>query len=437
LATPEHVVIGAGPSAVRAAAAVGGLLLDPDEVPGGVRHPEIPEGDGLVEADFAPEITRAYGAAPDAGAALARGLALRGQVHALPMDPREVLSLFEAPDLPGTVEDWARARAKRVAKRFVGGGLEERTYADWVVQRFGQSAYEHLFADYARARWGDPDDLSVSVARQYHGLPAMGRAVAPGATPAEGWAALCGRLVERRAGVRVEGIRLGEKAVAAVITDQGEVPVAGKLLCAATPPQVVAWLGEAAPEGLGFHAARLVARDRVQVALRCPRPELPPVCHVVGAPFFMVSRHGALPGGQSESDTLVAHLSLGPEHPLRGAGDDALASAVAEALPGALGGGRVSPGGARVQRFTDYDPAWLATPWHPSQNRVMLALAALGILLVGRAGCHRHVDAGQELAFAEGLAAGEVSAHELQRTLLDPPVLLRGIPPSIGRFVAR
>ena len=62
-----------------------------------------------------------------------------------------------------------RARARRVKQRFVGGGFEERTYRDWVVQRFGDSAYFALYRDYAERRWGPPELTSVSAARVYHG----------------------------------------------------------------------------------------------------------------------------------------------------------------------------------------------------------------------------------------------------------------------------
>ena len=449
----KNVVIGTGPQAARAAAAVGGLLLDTGTAEDFARWAEIPEGVGVVVGANRDAAARWYGAAPEVSeAGRSRAIAVHGQIRRLPMKPAEVLEMFGVQSAPSAVEGWARARAQRVKQRLVGGGLEERSYKDWVVQRFGDSTYFGLYRDYAERRWGPPESLSVSAARVYHGQTVPEERYALGADPASGWAALTGAIPEVRHGVVIEGLRLrDDKAgtVAAVLTADGEVPVAGRLFCAVPPPRVVGWLGDAADEGLRFDAGPLTARERVLVALSLPgASDLPAATHIVGdssdeynPPFFLVTRPGLLPGGE-RSSTVVAHLSPVAGDALADADDAGVIDAVCRTIPGALrdvfpSGGRADSAGARVWRLPDYDPTWPALPWHPAQNRVMLALAGRNIQLLGRAGAHRYADAGAELAFAEGLAAGEVSAHELQRTLLDPPVLLREEAPSIGRFVQR
>jgi len=449
---PENIVIGTGPQAARAAAALGGLLLDTGGAADFARWSEIPEGTGVTAGAHRSVVERFYGAAPEVSeAGRSRAIAIHGEIRRLPMGPAEVLEMFGIQSAPSAVQGWARARAQRVKKRLVGGGLEERTYPDWVMQRFGESAYFALYRDYAERRWGTPEALSVSVARVFHGQRVPEERYGMGADPAAGWAALTAAIPEIRHDVVIEGLTLrDDKAgtVAAVRTADGEVPVAGRLFCAVPPPRVVGWLGEAADEGMRFDAGPLTARTRILVALSLPgASDLPASTHIVGdssdeynPPFYLLTRPGLLPGVQ-RSDVVVAHLSPDAENPLAVADDAAVVTAVARALPGAVLCGRPDTASARIWRMPDYDPSWPALPWHPAQNRVMLALAERNIQLLGRAGTHRYADPGAGLAFAAGLAAGlaagSVSAHELQRTLLDPPVLLREESPSIGHFIQR
>ena len=430
------IIIGSGPGARRAAAAIGGALFDPN--PSGERAPPpLPEGRGHAPSRWRAVIERAYGAAPVVDArALTRGLAVGGRVHPLPLSPAGVLSLFPPRELTPTVRGWAQARARGLLKGAVGGGREERSYADWVIYRFGRAAYDHLYAPYAALRWGDPEGLSVSVARLFHGADAEGDAVALGGSPAGGRERLAGHIPETHFGA-IEGLVVEGKRVVALRREGGDAPVAGRVFCAASPATVAGWLGDALDPGVVWDASRLALRARVQVGFRgFDASRLPAEVHVAcpGAPFFRLTRPDLLPGGAGCGARVMAHLSLPASDPILSASDADIAAAVGAAFT-LLGLASPDNVGAMVWRLPDHDPAW-SGPWHPVQNRLLEALGKLGVYLVGRAGTYRLVDPGTELAFAEALAAGDQSAHELQRSLLDPPVLLPSDSPSIGRFVA-
>jgi protoporphyrinogen oxidase len=304
-----------------------------------------------------------------------------------------------------------------------------------VIYRFGLSAYAQLFAPYAANRWGDPETLSVSVAHLHHGAAAAGEAVALGGSPAGGRAALRARIPEILSGA-VRSLRVEGKRVVAIEREGGEIPVEGRVFFAGPPAVVAGWLGDALDAGERWDVGQLHYRARVQVAFKgFDAQRLPGEVHVSSrdVPFFQITRPDLLPGGAGGGFSAVAHLSLDPGHALLAADDAAIAGAVSAGFS-RLGLAAPDATSAAVWRLPDYDPSWTG-PWHPTQNRVLESLQKRGVYLVGRAGTFRLADPGAELAFGEALAAGDVAPHELQRSLLDPPVMLPGTSPSIGRFV--
>ena len=151
---------------------------------------------------------------------------------------------------------------------------------------------------------------------------------------------------------------------------------------------------------------------------------MPAEVHVVDAqlPLYRVTRPAMSEGGQSVGPgALVAHLSLGPNHPLWQLSDPEISEAVASAFP-AAGLPAVDPETAHVQRMRLYDPGWVG-PWLPVQKRVTTLLGSLGIRLVGRTGTHRWIDPGAESVHIQALQDREgVAASELLRAICDPPV---------------
>jgi len=387
---------------------------------------------GAIEA-----IEAAYGGAPELGhEARERGLWLDGQVVALPLERARLARALPPEDAARLIGHQARILARRLARRIVGGGSEERSYRDWVVQRFGEPAYELLHSPYARRRWGDPERLSASVARLHHGEDRTARRVALGTAPAAGWRTLVRRAGRREGGQTVEALEIAGGRVQAVRTDQGRQEVSGRVFWAGALPHLGTLLGDALDDGTRWDLARLGCRHRVQVACEVGEAaaSLPAELHIVRgeAPFFRLTRPGLLPGAGELSGVVVAHLCRAPGDGLWEQSDAELGETVSGALA-QLG----LPSGveARVQRLTDYDPCWVG-PWHPVLVRAAEALSPLGIHLAGRSAAYEWVDAGRELLHVAALAAGDaVPARELARTLLDPPVVGSGQRPSMARFV--
>ncbi|MCB9758699.1 MAG: hypothetical protein H6739_02570 [Alphaproteobacteria bacterium] len=433
----SRTILGGGPSALRAAAALEGarwLSSGPDRL-----HPELPEDRGLIEdvPGAAEALAAAYGAAPPVDGWTV-GIHLDGEILTLPFHRRELLRLLPPLIARDAFAGWVRTRGRIRAQKLIGGGFEERCYQDWPVQRFGVAAYERLYARYGAARFGDPEQVNVSAARLHHALPSVGRFVAPGAGPAAGWQALRAAASDRQDIDEIDHIEVRDGKVSAIAAAGGAVPVDGELFYAGPLPPLADWLGDAIPPDLAWDLRGLTTRHRALVAmLRVGAgAELPDELHVLdGAPFFRVSRPERLLGAGDLKGMLLFHLAFDVGDPLWALDDGALADAVAEAAR-ALGLPDVDPATARVDRLPDHDPSWVG-PWHPRHVRITDGLQALGVHLVGRAATHRFIDAAQELRLVDALGRNPADAHEHQRTLLDPPVKLDDQDISITRFLER
>ncbi|MCB9742992.1 MAG: hypothetical protein H6741_02615 [Alphaproteobacteria bacterium] len=431
------VVLGSGPSALRAAARIEGALRIR---PAGEARvaPELPEDRGIAEASPAglEAMRSAYGAAPPADD-FDMGLWINGRAFSLPFRRRQLLEVFPPEKAPGALRGWARARGRAELRKIIGGGLEQRSYRDWSEQRFGPGVYAHLHRSYGQARFGDPEQVNISAARQHFSMGPRHPLVGLGGSPEAGW-----RRLEAAAGAaqdaHITGLEVGDKGVSAVITEEGRVEIEGPLWCAVSPARLAGWLGSWIPVELRTTLLRLRSRHRVQVALRRVGggAALPAELHVADpAPFFRVSDPERLPGAAALEGLLIAHLSLSEQDPLWRGSEAALVDAVVASFE-QLGLPRVEAQGARVDRLWEYDPEWLG-PWHPFHVRITDALAKLNVRLVGRAGMHRFIDAAQELELVDALLQSPKKAHEHARVLLDPPVTLDDQQASFTRFVER
>ncbi len=424
------LVLGHGPSGVRMAALLGPdtLLIEPHQQPGGLEHPDLPEdlGHGLADEGGAAVVAQAYGDAPSLeSTATSRRLVVNGVEVGLPMERGRLARVLPHEDAVRVVAEQARIFAGSHLRKLVGGGSEERTYRDWVVQRFGERAYQLLHAPYAARRWGDPERLNVSMAWLHHVASEGSGRVALGASPAKGWETLVSGVNAREAGVEVEALEVVDGKVASVRTSTGRLEVDGRLFYTGPLPRLVDLLGDALDEGLRWDLGRMEHRHRIQVAVRVDGDtgDLPAELHVVrgDAPFFRVTAPGVLPGCGELASVLVTHLSCREEDEVWQASDEEIARRVVAALP-AVGLPVASARGARVERLAHYDPAWIGA-WHPVLVRVLLAMQSLGVALSGRSGAYQWADPGRELLHLQALATAEsVDPRELARTLLDPPV---------------
>ncbi len=417
--------------------------MDPAASPGGWEDPRIPEDLGVLHLESA-DITaaeEAYGAAPQV-AEWARAVSVGGRLSPLPLSPARLRGVLPRGDHFSTLQDQARARARVWMRSLVGGGLEMRTYQDWVVQQFGRKTFEALHGPYARKRWGEPSLLNVSMARLHHAEKvAGGRRVALGASPGQGWRHNVGQVGVFEGQQYVTGLRVEEGRVRAVKTEGSEWEVDGPLFCVRSAAEVLAWLGDAAPASARWDVARLPTRHRIQVALQAYQGvsiagRLAEEIHVIDGelPLYRITSPSLLPGDELPPGTLVAHLSVGPSSALWNLPDHALAEQVSVAMS-AAGVPATDPETATVVRLRHYDPGW-AGPWHPAHGRVVAALASLGVHLVGRAGAYRWMNPIQERKLIRALAGEDAApSWEVYRTLCDPPVRLRDETVRLDPFV--
>jgi hypothetical protein len=432
----SRIIIGGGPAGLRAAAAAqDATLLDPTDALGGLTHPELPEDRGLAEPAGRSVIAAAYGEAPEIPQErLTRALRCNGVTVPLPMRRRSLQALLPKEALVPAVVEMARVRARARMHDLLGGGQERRTAAHWGEHLFGRVLYDHVYNSYIRQRYGDPEELNVSIVRHHHGVPAPESWVGLGRSPAEGVAALRRKIPTVHQGARLQAIEVRGGKVDAVRTDEGRLPLDGALWYAGPLEALGPLLGDALPPGPRWQLQRLRGRHRVSVALR--RIGAGEELHIADpAPFFRLSRPELLFDDVALSGIVVADLSLPADDPRATRSDAELAAMVAEAARG-LGLPELDPSGARVRRLRHYDPEWVG-PWHPNHLALALALSAIGVHLVGRLATHRFVDAGQELQYISALMEHPNELRELSRTLLDPPVTLNDQDVSLTRFVER
>lgn len=433
------VVIGGGPSGVLAASCLdGAVLLEPEAHAGGVEWPEVPIDRGVAEAveGAADAIARRAGSAPVA-VGFSKGIWSGGALFGIPFSRRQLREMLPSGETSRALLEWTKTRAELIARdTLLGGGYEERFYRDWVVQRYGRSAYQLLYGPYAHKRFGDPEGSSVSLARLHHGLVRDVGVVGIGASPAEGWSTLL-EGTEVKTDVGIEGIEVADGRVARVLTDDGAMDV-DELWFAGPLHELAEALSDELELGLRMDVGTIETRHRIQVVLpMAARADLPAEIHVVDeAPFFRLTLPELLPGGAALAGHAIAHISCEDGDTLWSASDSRVSEAVASAMSSiGLPAGQAS--GARVLRLSDYDAAWRG-PWHPAWIRLATALEKMGIHLVGRCGMHRHMSAGQELQYYEGLLDTDgPDWHELCRMHLDPPVKLDDLDVSITRFVER
>ncbi len=436
-----RVLIGSGPDALRAAAALAALgqrvlLLQTG-----------PTASGLVDDSVALELPR-FALDPSLDE-LARqvlgpleacpppraGLLTEAGTTALPLsvnfDPR-ILPMHQRGD---ALRDFARARLRAGLADLVGGGQEERTHRDWVIRRFGAALWRTVYAPYALARWAAPSgELSSALARHHHvgGPPRVGlRATEPFAAQVARASALIAaaggeiRVAARPEALIVEGGRIGSVRLSGGET----LRPSGPLWLALPPAQIAALIGADLPRPVAVDAGRLSVFGAVRVRVEGALPG-------DGAPFDVVqvidpeARIWRL-RADSPGHFLV-DLTEAPDRPLPSEDED-LMGLVADRLS-ALG---IRGRPVALCRVPGWEPIWRANG-APILRSLLLGWMKLGLSAVGRAGAFAPLDLGQELAVTHRVAASEpADLVELQRVVLPRPVWLDDLRAGMGDFVSR
>lgn len=440
MAAQKQVVIGSGPDALRAAAALAAtgqpvLFLQQASTPTGLRHPRLPNGTGwmrvptedraTVEAVLGPTVD-----APDPLRAVMR----RGHRYPLPLQRWQVGRLLERHARLPALQAWLRARTQNTSADLTGAGQEERSYDDWVVRRMGGPAYHHLYRDYARRRWGwEPTDLSASLARVHHASPDPGPFQVAGGGYDE--VLLTAEQVIKQAGgeivcdAQVEGLDFTDGRVSAVRAGGDAVAVDGIVWAAADSVTLCDWMGDAASTSMRVDASFLPMHDVAVIALRGEVDGLPDELHVLDerAPFWRV----VVPYGIEK--TALFHVVLPDGH------QDNDAELIDQVLRSAneIGLDTFSGADAQIERLHAWQPAWRRNS-HARLRRLLRALRPAGVVWVGRGGAFDDVDPGTEIRLAASYAGDpDPDQAEVHRLLLDPPVRSEDLAARITRLVER
>lgn len=335
---------------------------------------------------------------------------VKGRTHATPASRIGFARMIPGRRHGPAVAAWAAARVRFEVARLVGGGSEQRSYRDWLVGRFGQPAYDALFAAYVGRRFGPAEEVICGLGRLHQEVEAAW------AAPAQGWGAVPARLAE--------GVERVEATVTKVARDRVETsagPIEAPVYLDAAPSVIAGWLGADAPPPVRDAAERLRARTRVQVVLR-GGDSLPLMTHLLDgeAPWWRVLRPGLLP--QGEAGVVLVDASLDAGDPLLSLDDAALARAAAEALA-AVGLPGFTAADRPARRLPDHDAVWRHTHLTRLRNWI-LALDELGLTPLGRLGLAARVDPGTEVHLARAVLDEEgPGLRELVRQLVEPPVL--------------
>jgi hypothetical protein len=399
---------------------------------------------GVAEVpDFLAELTRdVMGtmlplAGPDT---LLSAILCDGVVTALPMTRAGVVSLFTPVQAVPAALAWTEMRVRQRFGEYLGGWSELRSYSDWVRYHFGVPVAQRLHLPYCTKRWGAPDEIGSALARFHHGVVDEGAMLAPKAGPAGAIAAQLDRLKAEPhrvlVGGTIEGLRVEDGRIVAVATSQGEVDVPGLLFSALPPDQMLTLLAGSLPRSIVGEAEHLRCRHGLQILLPVDSAPDAFVTHLIdpGVSAWRMIRPEQLPGCESLAGTVLLHLTVDESDPFWTLPNTELRERLAAQLE-ATGVVKVAPGAVRVNRLPHHEPVW-STRFHPSWNRVMLAMNGLGLRLVGRSGAFGQFGLHGEMHLLEGLLDEQsIDQHEVQRLFVDPPVV-NDEKLSLRRFIA-
>ena len=92
-----------------------------------------------------------------------------GKRYKLPLGPRAITSFLRQDKGSELLKQWLMAKTRSVSSVILGGGREERSYADWVQRRMGEDIYETFYADFIQKKYGlEGALLSSGLARILH-----------------------------------------------------------------------------------------------------------------------------------------------------------------------------------------------------------------------------------------------------------------------------
>lgn len=408
----DAVVVGGGIGAVRAAAALRAagrsvVLVQEGAHVAGLTHADIPVGTGFERFESVPADWRAV-------QGMTTGLYVGGAVHALPLSRAVLPTLLPTSQVASALAEWGRTRISSELARLIGGGHEQRSYRDWVLQHYGEPLFARLFEPYCDRRFGSAEGVSANVARAVHGASAGAVFGCPGGGRARELARLL-EGIEVVVGADVTGLSAGIVRLAS-----GDVE--GEVYVDLPPARVVALLGHAVPSGLASEVGWLRFRHALEVTVT-GGAALPWVTHVVDGPgqAFRLVRQGLFPGNGALQGTVSVQMAVESNDPLWKGHDDVVVAAAAGSLREVATD--VAVAGARVQRVANHHPVWVTTT-AARMRQFALALGELNVTPVGRAGTYAPLAGAAERAYLDDVIHRRVSIREAIRIHVEPAVVV-------------
>lgn len=98
-----------------------------------------------------------------------QSISYKGETYGYPLRPWVLARLLPGEQRTEIGKQWLEAKTRSLSSVILGGGREERCYADWVIRNMGEGVYQELYAPFIQKRFGMSGlDLSSQLARTLH-----------------------------------------------------------------------------------------------------------------------------------------------------------------------------------------------------------------------------------------------------------------------------
>lgn len=98
-----------------------------------------------------------------------QSISYRGETYGYPLRPWVLARLLPGEQRAEIGKQWLEAKTRSLSSVILGGGREERCYADWVIRNMGDGVYQELYAPFIQKRFGvSGTELSAQLARTLH-----------------------------------------------------------------------------------------------------------------------------------------------------------------------------------------------------------------------------------------------------------------------------
>ena len=98
-----------------------------------------------------------------------QSISYKGEIYGYPLRPWVLARLLPGDQRTEIGKQWLEAKTRSLSSVILGGGREERCYADWVIRNLGEGVYKELYAPFIQKRFGlSGTELSAQLARTLH-----------------------------------------------------------------------------------------------------------------------------------------------------------------------------------------------------------------------------------------------------------------------------